>query len=246
MTDRAVSEVLSFVLVFSIIIASIVLVSVAGLSSLQDARDAEQLNNAERAFDILSDNMADIYLRGAPSRATEISLGEAQLRTADNVTMTVEVQEGGAYSRVGQWKIRPLRYDGNQEQALVYEAGSVFRTNRDSGIRIRDPPLVVNKNHVLITVIGTNRPTVQSLGGSTVLVRANHRDSDIPYENSDSDAEKVRINVTGPHSDLWEDYFEEKGFTCSGVNQWCEFDAGGNNIKRVYVVYHDIRINIDQ
>ena len=247
MTDRAVSEVLSFVLVFTLIIASITLISVSGLGSLQDARNAEQLNNAERAFDILSDNIADMYQRGAPSRATEISLGEAQLRTADNVTMTVEVQEGGSYSRVGQWQIRPIEFEGEEDRKIVYEAGGVYRTNRDGDLRIRDPPLLVNDNHALITIVGVNRPQAQSLGGSTVLVRANHRDTDIAYNDTDSNAEKIRINVTGPRSDLWERYLEEeKGFTCTGGDDWCVYDGGGSDINRVYVVYHDIRVTIDQ
>lgn len=247
MTDRAVSEVLSFILVFTLIIASITLISVGGLGSLQDARNAEQLNNAERAFDILSDNIADMYQRGAPSRATEISLGEAQLRTADNVTMTVEVQEGGTYSRVGQWQIRPLEFEGDEERKIVYEAGGVYRTNRDGGLRIRDPPLLVTDNHALITVVGINRPEKQSLGGSTVLVRANHRSNDIAYRDTDSNAEEIRVNVTGPRSDLWEQYLEEeKGFTCTAGDDWCVYDPGSGNFNRVYVVYHDIGIEIDQ
>ncbi|MBV0901803.1 DUF7289 family protein [Haloarcula salina] len=245
MADRGVSEVLSFVLVFTLIIASITLVSVGGLGTLQDARNAEQLNNAERAFDILTDNIADLYQRGAPSRATEISLGEAQLRTGENVTMSVEVDSGSGYSRVGQWEIRPIVFEGDEERRIVYEAGGVYRTNRDGGLRIRDPPLVVDENHVLITVVGINRPETQSLGGSTVLVRANHRDTDIAFEDTSGDVEGVRINVTGPRSDLWEAYFEEKGFTCATGDDWCEYTDGGG-IERTYVVYHDIRVDIDQ
>jgi len=247
MTERGVSEVLSFILVFTLIIASITLISVGGLGSLQDARNAEQLNNAERAFDILSDNVADMYQRGAPSRATEISLGEAQLRTADNVTMTVEVkEEGSPYTRVGQWRIRPIAFEGTADRKIVYEAGGVYRTNRDGGRRIRDPPLLVTDNHALLTVVGVNRPEKQSLGGSTVLVRANHRDTDIAYRDTDANAEAIRVNVTGPRSTLWERYLEaEKGFTCNAGDDWCVYDPSGN-FNRAYVVYHDIRVNIDQ
>lgn len=246
MSDRGVSEVLSFVLVFTLIITSITLVSVGGLESLQDARDAEQLNSAERAFDILSDNIEDMYRRGAPSRATEISLGEAQLRTGDNVTMTVEIREGGAYSRVGQWEIRPLVFESNEERKIVYEAGAVYRTNRDGGLRIREPPLVVTDTHALVTVVGVNRPETQSLGGSTVLVRANYRDTGVAYNDTDGNAQAVRVNVTGPRSALWERYLEEeKGFTCNSGDDWCVYTPSGN-FSRAYVVYHDIEVNIDQ
>ena len=186
MSERAVSEVLSFTLVFALIVTSVAIVSVSGLGSLQDVRDAEQLENAERAFDVLADNLADLHRQGAPSRATEISLGQAQLATEDNVTMTVKVKDdGGTTIDVGTWEIRPLVYSGNQERELVYEAGAIFRTNRDSGFVVRDPPLVVDDDRVLLSIIGLNSPQVQSLGGSTVLVRATHRDADVAFSRTD-------------------------------------------------------------
>jgi hypothetical protein len=148
---------------------------------------------------------------------------------------------------VGQWQIRPIEFEGEGERKIVYEAGGVYRTNPDGGLRLRDPPLVVTDTHALITVVGVNRPQTQSLGGSTVLVRANHRETDTAYHDTDSNAEKIRVNVTGPRSDLWERYLEEeKGFNCATGDDWCVYDPGSSNFNRVYVVYHDIGVNIDQ
>lgn len=245
MSERAVSEVLSFVLVFALILSAIALVSVGGVGSLEDARDNEQMDNAERAFDVLADNMADLHQRGAPSRATEVNLKDAQLLTGDNVTMTVTVDDtGGSQIFSESWKIRPIVYDGNDERQIVYTAGAVFRTSRDGGLRVRDPPLVFTDRHVLITVVGVNRPTVESYGESTVLVRTNHRNVDTEFENRASEVGEVCIDVTGSRSDLWDDYFESAGLTAAGSDH-CYSPASGG-INRVYVVYHDIRVNIDQ
>jgi len=54
---RAVSDVVGYVLVFSLVSLTVGVVSVAGVGALQDARDVEQANNAERAFDVLGDNV---------------------------------------------------------------------------------------------------------------------------------------------------------------------------------------------
>ncbi|WP_336337248.1 DUF7289 family protein [Haloarcula brevis] len=247
MADRAVSEVLSFALVFSLIVASIILVSVSGLGALQNARDAEQMENAERAFDVLSDNIADLHKQGAPSRATEVSLGEASLRTGENTTISVQVHDGTAPVDVGSWEIRPIVYAGNQERELVYEAGAVFRTNRDSGVRQRSPPIVVSEERVLVTVVGTTASDQQSLGGSTVLVRTNHRHSNVSFADTGGNVEHVNVSVdsTPQREALWQSYFESEGFTCA-ANGWCNFTAPSGEIGRTYVVYHDIAVDVDQ
>lgn len=245
MSDRAVSEVLSFTLVFALIVSSVAIVSVGGLGSLQDARDAEQMENAERAFDVLADNVADLHQQGAPSRATEISLSQAQLATEDNVTMTVEVDDSGS-DFTQSWEIRPLVYSGTQERELVYEAGAVFRTNRNSGLVVSDPPLVVDDDRVLLSVIGLNSPGVQSLGGSTVLVRTNHRQASIAYTNTTGGINSLKVTVDSPRSGLWAEYFESNGFSCTGGGPVeCTHDNPGS-LERVYVVYHDIGVAIDQ
>ncbi|MFC7028486.1 hypothetical protein ACFQH8_15755 [Halomicroarcula sp. GCM10025710] len=177
---------------------SVAIVSVSGLGSLQDARDAEQLENAERAFDVFADNLADLHRQGAPSRATEISLAQAQLATEDNVTMSVEIEDGSASTFTQSWEVRPLVYSGNQDRELVYEAGAVFRTNRDSGIVVREPPLAVNDDRVLFSIIGLNSPQVQSLGGSTVLVRTDHRAADVVYTNTTGGITRFEVTVRSP------------------------------------------------
>ncbi|WP_135304512.1 DUF7289 family protein [Haloarcula amylovorans] len=247
MTDRAVSEVLSYTLIFGIVVTSIALVSVTGVGALQDTRNAEQVDNAERAFDVLADNVADIHRHGAPSRATEVSLGEGQLVVADNVTVSVSVDEGSGFNTVGSWTVRPVEYGGVDDQTLAYEAGGVFRTTRDGGVRVRKPPFVVSNERVLLPVVGLNRPTTQSLGGSTVLVRTKEERTDVVYADTSSTVDGVRITIANsPRQSLWEEYFVDQGFTCSpgGSSLQCEYAPG--SINRVYVVYHDISVEIDQ
>ena len=68
---RGVSEVISFVLVFSLIAATVALVYVSGIGGLESTRSSQRVTNAERAFDVLHDNIANIHRRCTPSRATE-------------------------------------------------------------------------------------------------------------------------------------------------------------------------------
>ena len=70
MRDRGVSEVLGYALVFSLVIVTVSIISVSGLSGYQNAQSFERQSNAEKAYDVMHNNIEDIYYKGAPSRAT--------------------------------------------------------------------------------------------------------------------------------------------------------------------------------
>lgn len=248
MSDRAASEVLSFALVFGLVVTSVAIVSVSGLGTLEATRDGEQMNNAERAFDVLADNMADLYQQGAPSRATELKVGDAQLEFGDHSEMNVSVTKAGDANPtpVLNRTMRPIIYEGSQDRQLVYEGGAVFREDRNGGRIVHEPPLVVTGNHVLYTFVGTRSNERASVGGSTVLVRSAYRGSTVRFENTSADVESVTVDVTSPRAGSWADYFESIGFDCGtvGADVSCEYDPSGT-IDSVYVVDHDIRLEVE-
>jgi hypothetical protein len=251
MTDRAASEVLGFALVFGMVVTAVAIVSVSGLGTLQDVRDAEQMNNAERAFDVLSDNMADLHQRSAPSRATEISLGSAQLYTAETVTINVTaIDETGTIDNQSvERSVRPIVYDGNQDRQLVYEAGAVFRTSRDGGLVIGEPPMVFRDDRALVPVVQTRTESIRSVGGSTVLVRANRQGSEVNVSAVDSQYTNVSVNVTSPRWELWQRYFEGTRLsacdpTPSEQRVTCYLESSVDP-ERVYVTVHEIDVAIE-
>lgn len=250
MSDRAVSEVVSYVLVFALVVSAVGIVSVSGLSTLQETRNDEQMANAEKAFSVLADNLADVHRRDAPSRATEISLGEASLETGENVTMYVNVSETGSWEN-DSWTVRPLVYTGDEDRQLVYEAGAVFRTSEGGGVRIQNPPFVVSEDRVLIPVVGLNRPDPQAVAGSTVLVRARQRQDSptVAYSSTANDADSVTVGMRGTSQPgLWEEYLQGVGFTdcsVSGDDVECTFTPSSGSIDHTYVVYHDIAVSIE-
>ncbi|WP_276250293.1 DUF7289 family protein [Haloarcula rara] len=247
MSERAVSEVVSYVLVFALVVSAVGVVSVSGLSTLQETRNDEQMANAQKAFSVLSDNVADVHRRDAPSRATEISLGEARLETGSNVTMRVSVRNSSDTVLDRSWKIRPIVYTGDEGRKLVYEGGAVFRTSNGGGIQVSDPPFVVNKDSVLISVVGLNRPDSQAYSGSTVLIRTKNQGTSVAYSNTDNDAESVTVELQNTDQPgLWRDYFEGVGFDCQTSGVECSYTPGsGSTIDQTYVVYHDIEVDIE-
>lgn len=251
MDKRAASEVLSFALVFGLVVSSVGIISVSGLGALQDTRDAEQFNNAKRAFDVLADNMDDLHQRGAPSRATEVSLEQAQLYTGDNVTINVTVYPSSSGKVTATRQVRPIVYEGNGDQELIYEGGAVFHTTRNSGRIEQRPPVVTREDRVLVPIVQTRMPNVQSVSGTTVLLRANRESSTVPIRyGTDTVIDNVSVNVTSPRSDLWREYFETTQF--DECTEGTDGDGDpyvtcftGSGPERVYVPVHEIGIDIE-
>lgn len=217
--DRAVSDVLGFVIVFSLVAATVGIVSVTGVGILQDARDAEQVNNAERAFDVLADNMADIHQEGAPSRSTEVKLDNARLEVRSPVEINVTgVDPGGTNPNVS-YSALPILYEGRDDTAVVYEGGAVFRVSPRGGVITEAPPFRFTNGDVIIPIVQTQQiGNATSVSGGTVRVRAERavREQLPEFVQRSSDYDALIVNVTSPRYQLWQRYLEnDADATCT-------------------------------
>jgi type II secretory pathway pseudopilin PulG len=248
---RGVSETLGFVLVFAIVIATVAVVMTAGYGSLQTARESEQLQNAERAFEVMADNMADISQRGAPSRATEIKLRDAEIYVAEPTFVNVSIKDGQDFHNS---TVRPIIYeskaggdDAAQTNQVIYANGAIMRGSQPGSAVIREPPLNFGDRQTSIVVTGTfiTGATPPSVSGSeTVLVRGDSVKRDLVIAN-DSGSVDVYYNVTSPRADVWKQYLERTqpgSDACPGTaNKVCwEFTT-----DRIYVTLSSIRVDVD-
>jgi hypothetical protein len=148
--DRGVSEVLGFVLTFSLITMTIALVFTMGFGGLQDAQRAEQINNVERAFDVLDSNFKDIFIREAPRRTTEMRLGGGSLSYDDRTEIVVY---RGNESQNVSIAPNPIVYQSEADSQVVYEAGAVFRTDNGNSVMLNEPSFRIGKNRTTLTFV---------------------------------------------------------------------------------------------
>ena len=239
--DRAVSEVLGYALVFALVIATVGVVTVAGLGELQDTRNTEQINNAERAFDLLTTNMDDLAKRGAPSRSTEIRLAEAQIDVSNPVTVSFRGIDDDTPSNnfTDSYDVWPIIYrSSNSEATVVYSAGTVFRTRGDAGIAVREPSLVAANDRLVVPLVQTRSRSTQGIGGGTARVRTTRSGSELLASDTTGLYDTVFVNVTSPRASIWEDTLSEyPDLSCtldtSGSTDrvWCEMA----NPERVHI-----------
>jgi len=217
--DRAVSEVLGFTLVFALILSMVALVSVVGFGDLDDAREFEQTNNAQRAFDVLADNMDDVLLRGAPSRATEVKLTDSTVYFGDQVSINVTGTDSAGDDFAREYRYRPLVYEGASGSRVVYSAGAVFRDQRDGGRVVRDPPFVLDRDRTHLPLPIVQSQEASSIGGSTVRIRAEAALRNLDFHDTGGPTD-IQINVTSPRRGLWRSYLEgEPGIDSSTIDE---------------------------
>ncbi|MFC6991872.1 hypothetical protein ACFQH3_08965 [Haladaptatus sp. GCM10025707] len=250
MDNRAVSEVLGFILIFSLISLTIGVIYVTGLGGLADTRDAERVNNAERAFDVLAHNMEDISEHGAPSRATEVRLADAQLSVNEEVEIqyTFIDQSGVTEPTSLPVVIKPIVYDSQTGTDIVYEAGAVIREQPDTARMVREPGFVFDEDNPtnrnpLFMIVQTTSTTNQDIGGSkTVRVRAIH-ESTVVESTGSNGPYTMKVSVTSPRFEAWESYFEGKcnDVTTTDTTVTCTLE----NVDKGYVTKVQTTIEIE-
>ena len=235
---RAVSEVVGYIIVFGLVITSIGIITVAGTGTLEDAREDERVSNAERAFDVVADNMVSIYERNSPSRATEIDLPNSQIIMGNEIRMTVTVDG----ETVAQRDIQPIEFRLTDDRRLVYEAGAVFRTEHGGGVVLRDPPFLLDDDRVHVPIVETESPGAASAGSTTILLRGKATERSVLASRTDENDHEVTIEMQTSRNELWERTLSADGMDCEteGTAVSCTL----TDVDTVYVTHHRIEVSL--
>lgn len=241
--ERGASEVLGYVVVFALVITAIGFIVVAGIGSLENVRDAEQASNAERAFDVVADNMAAIYERNSPSRATEIDLANSELFYGNNISIAISVDDGTTTTY--EYEIQPVELRITDDTSLVYEGGAVFRDQEDGGVILREPPLLFTESRVHIPIIQTTTTDFRSVGGATVLLRGQAENRSVLVSDVDDTYDEVTIEVVSPRYELWQRYFaDNSALSCSVTDSTNTVECSVTDPEIVYVTLQRIGVSI--
>jgi hypothetical protein len=216
--SRGQSETVGFILVFALITVSAGTVYVSGFSSLDDARTAEEIDNMERAFDVLDENLHDISRRGAPSRSTELRLGNGDIAFGETTTVTVDAtyESNGTAAANASIGTRPIVYrlDGT---AIAYASGAVLRSDRGAATMRSRPKWVVSDRRTVVPLLVTTSTPGQrtGMGGDvTVLVRSVRLSRGLPVElDPQGTSINATVTVESSRAGAWGRFLEERGFT---------------------------------
>ncbi|GAB7013931.1 DUF7289 family protein [Halolamina salina] len=209
---RGVSDTVGFVLVFSLVLLTVGTVLTVGYGGLQDVRDAERVNNAQRAFDVLANNIEDITARGAPSRGTEIRLAEASLGRGEPTVLNVSAEGDSLAFSTGNDSLDSIVYEAEGTR-IRYAGGAVTRIQSDGSVMLVEPNFVISERRVILPVVELVVEQRRIAGSRTVLVRSVRTNRNVELDETDVD--QLDLNFTTPATDAWAGYLEDGGMNCS-------------------------------
>lgn len=227
--ERAVSDMIAFMLVFATIIGSVALLSTFGMQAMTDYQEGEQLQNAERAMVSLSDNFDDVLRHdGIEQRYGELSLREGTVTTGDSGTVvTINSNSGKIDEKVN---LGEFTYQSGSD-TIAYEGGGVFRSNGEGSVALKRPSLTCREDGAavisLIKIDSENR-SIQSSGGLGVTMTEIDR-TRTAYD--DIGTVTVTADADAGYNDAWNDLYND------GTEWTCDADRAIVTIVTVDIEY---------
>ena len=234
--NRAVSDMIAFVIVFSLIITSVGITYTYGLSTLDEYQEGEQKRNAERAFVALSDNLGDIEDRQVQGRSGELRLSGGTVSVQEDTQVNVTAPNWNrSFGEVGALT---YQYEGTR---IEYESGAVFRRDGDSRrVMLSEPEFQCSGSHAVVSIVTLSTPdgtAFSSDGTAQVIAELDRRYLRYPLNrsvtsSSDTAAvDHVNVTVNSSKTEGWSDYFEEAGWVAQGatgdeITYRCAPDSG--------------------
>lgn len=202
--DRAVSDVVSFVIVFALIITSIGAVTTFGLGTLSDVASSERTAATERAFVALSNNIDELERGTSPATAGDISAADASLGVTDDSILNVSVSGTGFNDSI---RLGALQYR-TASSTISYLGGGVFRTERGGTTVVSAPSIQCTAEHAVVSLVNVTVDGSPSVGGGTVRVVANYEETTVSFpttRGTQTATTGVEVETTDPR---WSQYFE--------------------------------------
>lgn len=238
--DRGVSDLVAFVLTFSIIITGVGIVSVGAYGSLGEYADREQVDGAERGLVAGAAVLDDIHREDDLRRSFTLGLsGGFVYLNESTVTVNVSGSTMSAHNALEH------RFDpqGAGPVSIAYEAGGIFRSN---AVGARYEPSIGCSAETNTTVVSlVNLTTTDSIAVSegysqqTVL---NPNALSLPQgtpvgvteQTLSFDARLVGVNTTTADTSQnvtidvgdsasptrWGEYLDETGWNETSSNEW--------------------------
>jgi type II secretory pathway pseudopilin PulG len=243
-SESAVSEVIGFIMIFSIVILAISAIYAVGYPTIQSSKENAQFQNMEQSFMVLQSNINTVAFGQAPVRTLKTSLGGGSLTVYPDAGWSkINISTTTGYSC--KVNIGAIEYEKNG-RSIAYEGGGVWeKYPAGSAITVSEPRIFVHGDNgnrtVSVSIINISSENgISSVGGegaASVVVRFKRSSS--PYINSTSSPYPVTITVTSDYADAWERYFNETIDPSMGVVE----PVGGTGVKATISAVNTLIVN---
>jgi len=212
-SNRAVSEVIGYVIIFGIVMLAIGTIYAVGFPLLQSSKDATQFQSIEQGFLILQTDLFKVALDQAPVRTTKLGTAEGgSLRSdPDACNLTIEIIHSGT---VDNHTIVMGNIEFNSRVGSVACENGAVVVKYQSGSIMRSKPRMFNstdQGDILFSLVKINDSFSSRGGGIAQVTISNPRfnesvfNTPAVYQNG-----KLRLKVDSVYSDAWERFISDE------------------------------------
>jgi hypothetical protein len=233
--DRGVSDTLSFVLVFALVISGVGLVTVFGMSSLVDAKDGVNAQTAERGFVVLAEDIDELERSQSPVRTSDIALTDASL--AVTTGPTVEVSVGGS-SFSETFALHALAYR-TESTVVSYAGGGVFRTQDGGTAVVSSPAVRCTPTAATVSLVRLTAEGSESVAGGAARVAVTHSETRLAFPETRAPQTVTNVSVTTTDERWQRALAAQPGWTATGP------DTHTCSTERVFVRETTVSVDLE-
>lgn len=249
--NRAASELIGYVIVFSVIISTVVFVSLSAAPIVNDTQSRESARAMEKSFLKIDDSLTTVQ-EGASNQITKVQVPAGQLRQL-NATK-IEFNQNGKTMTI---ETRPMQYTTTNGRTVVYNGRFIASSpngDADPNTHIRHMPPETHMDRNPIVMIpnvtdSTGASAYSSSRASDVVFEINQTNRDTQANSEvfiQDDGNVVDVTVTTEIPSAWEAYLDQhQAFTVTGVSGNtvnAEVDLTALEGDRLTVTSHTIEI----
>jgi hypothetical protein len=215
-SESAVSESIGYILISGIMVAAIGIILIIGYPALQNWIGDGHMQNMERGFVVLGNNIDRIMSQDAQMQSVELNLNGGSIMTTDTGTFDISYKYLNTTTNIVEtksenWDMTNIIYNYHGNRHIGYEFGGVVENMGSDGYVLSEPNFVVGDPFIIpITNIygGSN-----AIGGDGVAkITIYGRRAAI---NTTSNVHQIDVSVKSDYYKAWESYLKQLGMTTS-------------------------------
>lgn len=213
-TDRAVSDLVGYVLMVAVILVGVGLTASIGVDHLERSQLGQNTQSVEQSMELLEGSLDEVQQSHAAVRSSSLPLEHGRLSlNASSQPSAVRVNVSGVGDSPTTYRMGAISYrmDGT---TVAYEGGGVFRRpDRGNPVTVAEPTFLCGKDRAIVSVVTLRGPAVNrsySGGDATLRVRENASYVRFPVNRTGPESldRSVGVNVTveSDFAGAWADY----------------------------------------
>jgi hypothetical protein len=257
--NKGVSEVIGYLLVFSIVVTIVSVVYASGMPVVEQTKESSALQSMETVFLTMQSTIKKVALAQSPVRTMKLNLVTGSMSASEsagditistNVSPPILISFGNITYTLGS-------------RRLSYENGAVIEHSPGGNIIVSEPLIFFtnysgsDNTYILISVINASGTCSTGGGIANMQMRQSdpNNDTKVVYDGSEAVVEYVNISINSPYALAWSLFLNnsyKKTFgqlpTNAGRTEdscWLKITKGTDGVENLHLtlVTHNVSVS---